>query len=177
MQVGFYTTVLGDRPIEEVAAWAVETGFDTLEVDVARHIGDPARIRAVVEAVRRAGVDVCMLTLFGNLLAADQGERERLRTTARAVVEGAAEAGARMVCVFPGHDDTVSEDDNYAELASFFAPLTERAARGGVTIVMENWPGPRADYLATTPAGWGDSVIDVGPVGSLEAPVRCVRLP
>ena len=154
MQLGFYTTVLGDRPIEEVAAWAAEAGFDTLEVDVARHVGDPARVRTVVETVRRAGIDVCMLTLFGNLLTADHGERERLRATARAVVEGAADAGVPMVCVFPGRDETVSDDDNYRELASYLAPLTERAAHGGVTIVMENWPGPHANYLATTPAGW-----------------------
>jgi len=61
MQIGFYTTGLGEQPIEEVAFWAAEAGFDTLEVDVTRHVGDPTRVCQVVEMVRRAGVDAALV--------------------------------------------------------------------------------------------------------------------
>jgi sugar phosphate isomerase/epimerase len=95
-----------------------------------------------------------MLTCFGNLLDADRTARERVRAVARAAVDVATETGVGLVCTFPGRDDGASEDDNYRQLADYYGPLTEQAARGNVKIILENWPGPRVNYLATTPAGW-----------------------
>ena len=76
------------------------------------------------------------------------------RESVRVAVEAAAELGVDMVCTFPGHDDAASEDDNYHQIAEYYAPLVERAATGNVKVVLENWPGGRINYVATTPAGW-----------------------
>ncbi len=155
MKIGFYTAIFGDRPIEEVAQWAAGAGFADLEIDFARHgEGNAAGVRKAVQAVRAAGLDVSTITSFGNLLDADPAVRERARSSARIAVDAAAELGVSMVCTFPGHDDGASEDDNYRQIADFYGPLAQHAAGGNVKVIMENWPGPRVKYVATTPAGW-----------------------
>ena len=154
MQLAFYTAVLGDQPLESVAAWAAEAGFAALELDVHRHIGDPGRAGAAIASVRRHGLEVCALTYFGNLLDADLEARERRRAHVAALVDAASTHGVPLVCTFPGRDERASEDDNYRQLADYYGPLAQQAAHGGVTIILENWPGPQANYLATTPAGW-----------------------
>ena len=154
MEIGFYTAIMGDRPIEEVAEWAAGAGFSTLEVDFGRHGGDAEGLRRAIRAVRKAGPSVSMITSFGNLLDAAPEAREHARASARTVVDVAAEEGVALVCTFPGRDENASEDDNYSQVAEYYAGLTEHAATGGVKILLENWPGPHINYLATTPAGW-----------------------
>lgn len=154
MQIGFFTAALGDQTVEEVAAWAADAGFESLELDVGRHIGDLSKAGTAIEAVRGRGLDVCALTCGGNLLDADPARRERTRSLVQDAVNAAAEHGVGLVVTFPGRDETPSEDDNYRWLAEYYAPLTERADRGNVKVIMENWPGPNKNYLATTPAGW-----------------------
>ncbi len=157
MQIGFFTAALADRPLAEVAHGAAAAGFDTLEIEVGHHIGDPgdsAQTRAAIEAVRRTGLAVCALTCGPALLDVDREAQERARRTVTAAVEAALEHGVSVVVTFAGRDEGLSEDDNYRALADYYAPLLERAAGGGVKIAIENWPGPRVDYLATTPAGW-----------------------
>ena len=154
MRLGFYTAVLGDQPIDRIAQWAASAGFSTLELDMSRHAGDGPGVQRAVQAVRAQGLDVCMVTCFGNLLDSDRTARERTRATVEAAVAAAAADNVPLVCTFPGRDTEASEDDNYRQLADYYGPLTERAARGNVKVLLENWPGPRHDYLATTPAGW-----------------------
>lgn len=154
MQIGFFTAALTDLPIEEVAHFAAGAGFATLEIDMARHIGDPSRAPAVVETVRREGIGVCALACGPSLLNVDQAAQERMRALVRATVDVALETGVGIVVTFPGRNEALSEDDNYRELAGYYAPLAEYAAQGNVKVVMENYPGPRVDWLATTPAGW-----------------------
>jgi sugar phosphate isomerase/epimerase len=156
MQFGFFTEILADRPIAEIARFAVAAGFTTLEIDVVGHIGDLSRAPAVVEKVRREGSDVCALTCGATttLLSADRAAQDLARTRARDAVDAALATGVEVVVTFPGRDDTLSEDDNYRALADCYADLAERAARGNVKVVLENWPGTHVNYLATTPAGW-----------------------
>jgi sugar phosphate isomerase/epimerase len=154
MDIGFFTAIMGDQSIEAVAEWAAGAGFANLELDMANHGGDAAGARKSVAVTRSRGLEVSTLTCFGNLLDADQAARERVRAAVRAAVEVAAETGVGLVCTFPGRDDGASEDDNYRQLADYYGPLAEQAAQGNVKIIMENWPGPRVNYLATTPAGW-----------------------
>jgi sugar phosphate isomerase/epimerase len=154
MKMGFYTAVLADLPVAEVAGWAAEVGFDAVEVDVARHLGGPPGITAGVEAVRRHGVEVCALTYFGFLLDGDPVARKRTRAGVTATLDAAAESGVDLVVTFAGRDPGMSEDENYDEIASFLTPLAGRGGSGGVRIAIENWPGPSKDFVATTPEGW-----------------------
>src|SRR5438874_11079646 len=84
----------------------------------------------------------CALTTFGNLLDADRAARERIRATVRATIDAAIATGVGIVVTFPGRDEGAAEEDNYRQLAVYYAPLVEHAARGNVKIAIENWPGP-----------------------------------
>src|SRR5947209_19302130 len=117
MQIGFYTAALGDQPLDEVARWAAGAGFSALEVDVGRHVGDPSSARAVVEAVRSHGLEVCALTTFGNLLDADRAARERTRATVRATLDAAIALGVGTVVTFPGCDAGAAGDGSSRQLA------------------------------------------------------------
>jgi sugar phosphate isomerase/epimerase len=154
MKIGFYTAILSDLPIETVARWAATAGFTSLEIDVNGHVGDPACTPGVVETVRRQGLGVCALTYFGNLLASDSIQRGQIRSAVQATVDAAIASRVDLVVIFAGRDDTVSEDDNYRQLAEYLGPLAEHALRGQVRLAIENWPGPHKNYIATTPAGW-----------------------
>ncbi|HEY8284731.1 MAG TPA: sugar phosphate isomerase/epimerase [Chloroflexota bacterium] len=154
MKIAFYTAVFGDQPLEWIADWAASAGFDALEVDVARHIGDPARAGEAIATVRQRGLEVCALTYFGNLLDANREARARHQANVAATVEAAIEHGVSLVCTFPGRDEQATEEDNYRQLSGLYGPLAARAASGNVKVIVENWPGPHQDYVATTPAGW-----------------------
>ena len=154
MKIGFYTAVFGDQPLEMAAAWAADAGFDALELDAGRHIGDPARAGEAIELVRGHGLEVCTLTYFGSLMEPDPAARARNHAAIAALIDAAVEHGVPLVCTFPGRDPGLAEEENYRQLAGYYRPLAQRAARGDVQVILENWPGPRVDYLATTPAGW-----------------------
>jgi sugar phosphate isomerase/epimerase len=166
VKIAFYTAVFRDLPLESVAEWAASAGFAALEIDAGRHIGDPAAAGEAIATVRRHGLEVCTLTYFGNLLDADLTMREGRHTAVAMLVDAAIEHGVPLVCTFPGRDVRVSEDDNYRQLADYYTPLARHAARGNVKIIMENWPGPHVDYLATTPAGWA-RLFDLVPAPNL----------
>jgi sugar phosphate isomerase/epimerase len=56
--------------------------------------------------------------------------------------------------IFPGRDNNVSDDDNYRNFADYANGLLTATSASGLQFAIENWPGPRNDYIATTPDGW-----------------------
>jgi sugar phosphate isomerase/epimerase len=110
-----------------------------------------------MEAVRRHGVDVCALTCFGFLLDSDPAAMKRTRESVTATVIAAAESGGGLVVTFTGRDAGSSDEGNYRDMADFLVSLAGVAAQGGVKMALKNWPGPRKDFVAMTPAGWAKS--------------------
>lgn len=167
MRTAFLTRALQAQPLDAIAAWAAETGFDGLEVDVASHMGGPSGVREGLDCVRSHGIDVVALTCFGFLLDSDSDKMHQTRDTVTATVNAAAECGGGLVVAFTGRDSRVDEDKNYLELARFLSNLGKVAADGGVRIALENWPGPRKDFIATTPGGWSRlfDLVDTANVG------------
>jgi sugar phosphate isomerase/epimerase len=154
MRTGFFTRVLDNEPLDDVAKWAAEAGFDALEVDMTYHVDGASGISAALETVRSHGIDVCALTYFGFLLDSDPAAMDQTRDSVTAIVETLATSGGGLVVTFSGRDTRRSDDDNYTDLAEFLTPLAARAEEGGVRIALENWPGPQQDFVATTPNGW-----------------------
>jgi len=153
MKFAFYTAVFGDLPLTEVAEWAKQAGFDGLEIDIARHVHDPVNTVSAVEIVRSAGLEVCALTVFGNLLDQNAAERHRVRDLVKRVLIEASKAEVPALVVFPGRNETISEDENYHDIAEFLE--TVAAGNSAETkILIENWPGRHKNYVATTPQGW-----------------------
>jgi len=153
MKFGFYTAVFGDLSLQEVAEWAKQAGFDGVEIDVARHVNDPVNTTSAVEMVRNAGLEVCALTVFGNLLDQNAGERNRVRDLVKRALAEATEADVPALVVFPGRNETISEDENYHDVAEFLDTLAA-GSLSETKILIENWPGRHKNYIATSPQGW-----------------------
>ncbi|MBV9674508.1 MAG: sugar phosphate isomerase/epimerase [Verrucomicrobia bacterium] len=152
MKFAFYSAALGDEALDQVAAWAGSAGFDALEVDFIRHLNLANDWHSAIRSVRQQDLEVCAITLFGNLLDSNQTQRDRLREQARELAFFAVESGVPAIVLFPGRDDSLSEEENYQNLATFFQALLQEAPT--VRILIENWPGPNKRYIATTPEGW-----------------------
>ncbi len=154
MRIGFYTSTFNDRPLEEVVDFAASAGFDAIEIDVGGHIRTPDRVRAAVALARDRNLFVSSITYFGNQLDSDRTKRGELRTRAEEFAEAIGEAGVPIFVIFPGRDDSADEETNYDDFADFANRLIARTTSSGLTFAIENWPGPKDNFIGTTPRGW-----------------------
>lgn len=154
MKIAFYTSTLGDCPINEIIEWAKQTGFDGIEIDVNRHLSGPSSLSTVIERVRRANLDVPSITLFGNLLHSNVTERQKIRKRAQTIAQEAVDLGLPVLVLFPGRNENVDDEQDYSDIADFLEELASLRTDGSFRIALENWPGMQKNFIATTPAGW-----------------------
>jgi len=154
MKVGFYTSTFNDRPLEEVLDFAADSGFDAIELDVGGHIKSPENVAAAVAKARERQLFVASVTLVGNQLDPEAERRAELRARTADFAQAVGEAGVPILVIFPGSDSAASEEENYQSFAEHATSLLAATAVTGLQFAIENWPGPKNDYLATTPAGW-----------------------
>jgi sugar phosphate isomerase/epimerase len=154
MKIGFYTSTFNDRPLEEVAEFAASEGFDAIEIDVGGHIKSPERVADAVDLARNRGLFVSSITYFGNQLDPDPCRRKELRTRTAEFAQAIGEAGVPIFVIFPGRDDTVSEEANYDDFAEYANGLIAATRSSGLVFAVENWPGPADNFVGTTPQGW-----------------------
>ncbi|TBC91617.1 sugar phosphate isomerase/epimerase (plasmid) [Rhizobium leguminosarum] len=154
MRIGFYTSTFNDRPLEEVVDFAASAGFDAIEIDVGGHIKTPDRVEAAVALARSRDLFVSSITYFGNQLDADRAKREALRAKTAEFAGAIGEAGVPIFVIFPGRDDTASDEANYDDFADFANGLIAQTQSQGLTFAIENWPGPKDNFIGTTPRGW-----------------------
>jgi len=153
MKLAFYTSVFGDLSLQKVVGWAKDAGFDGVEIDFGRHIREPENTASAVGIARAAGLDVCAITVFGNLLDRDADARNRIRNRVTQVLADASEINIPALVVFPGRNESISEERNYEDIAEFFEGLLAKGS-SGTKVVIENWPGTNKNFVATTPSGW-----------------------
>jgi sugar phosphate isomerase/epimerase len=154
MKIAFYTSTLGDQPVQEVIRWAKATGFDGIEIDVNRHLSGPESPGTIIELARGGQLEVPSITLFGNLLHSDPAERERIRSRARGIAQEAIDAKVPVLVLFAGRNETADEESNYQDIAGFLSELAALRTDGSFRIALENWPGMHKNFVATTPQGW-----------------------
>jgi len=154
VKIGFYTSTFNDRPLEEVVDFAASAGFDAIEIDVGGHIKTPDRVEAAVALARSRNLFVSSITYFGNQLDADRAKREALRAKTAEFAGAIGEAGVPIFVIFPGRDDTSSDEANYDDFADFANRLIAQTQSYGLTFAIENWPGPKDNFIGTTPRGW-----------------------
>jgi sugar phosphate isomerase/epimerase len=154
MKIAFYTSTLGDCPINEIIDWAKQAGFDGIEIDANRHLSGPSSVSTVIERVRSANLEVPSITLFGNLLHSDLTERQIIRKRARAIAQEAVDLGVPVLVLFPGRNETIDDEQNYRDIADFLDELASLRTDRSFRIALENWPGMQKNFIATTPAGW-----------------------
>jgi sugar phosphate isomerase/epimerase len=171
MKLGFLTACLPDRPLDRIASWAAENGFEALEVAAwprlgnrpftASHIDvenfDADKVRTLFD---RHGLALTSLAFYDNNLHPDPDERAAINKHVLACIDAAAELGVPTVGTFVGRDPTKPVAENLREAEKVFARLVDRAGERGVKIVIENcviegWhPDGYPGNLAYSPELW-----------------------
>jgi sugar phosphate isomerase/epimerase len=154
MRIGFYTSAFSDRPLDEVLEFAKEAGFDAIELDVGAHIKTPSNVVASVTKARDRGLFVSSITLVGNQLEPEGEKRKELRQRTHHFAEAIGEAKVPIFVIFAGRDNAIPDDENYISFAEHAKTLLASTSASGLEFAIENWPGPKNDFIATTPRGW-----------------------
>lgn len=154
MKIGFYTSTFNDRPLDEVVDFAEKSGFDAIELDVGGHIKSPDKVAGAVAKARQRNLFVSSITLFGNQLEPDAQKRQELHAKTRDFAKAIADTGVPIFIIFPGRDNSIAEDANYKSFADYANDLLAATAASGLSLAIENWPGPNDDFAATTPDGY-----------------------
>lgn len=177
MKIGFVSAILPELPLKDVATFAAEAGFDTVELMCwpkgraeRRYAGvthvdvdglDRAAAQRVSETMAAAGVTISGLGYYPNPLAPDQAEAETCIGHIRQVIRAAELLGVGVVNTFIGRDWTRSVDDNWPRFMAVWPPLVRFAEDHGIRIAIENcpmaftgdeWPGGK--NLAHSPDIW-----------------------
>lgn len=152
--IAFHTNILtifpGIQPwsLPKLAAWAVENGFDGLEV------GPAVPLRAVDFAeARRRGATLFSLTYGRNVLSGNSEERALHQRNVLDRVRFAGEHGIPLVVLATGRAPGKSLRTNLPAVVEWLGEQVLPLARqGNVTIAIENCPA--VGNVATSPAMW-----------------------
>jgi sugar phosphate isomerase/epimerase len=175
VKLGFLTVPFGDWPLERVARWAKENGFESVEVacwpgasgDARRYAGvthidvdsvDESEIRSLLDG---SGIEISALGYYPNNLHPDPEHRASVNEHTRQVIRAAARLGVPVVTTFVGRDKDRTHAENVDEFQKVWPPIVDEAESLGVKVAIENcpmifssdeWPGGL--NLAYSPAIW-----------------------
>ncbi|HUT35442.1 MAG TPA: sugar phosphate isomerase/epimerase [Planctomycetota bacterium] len=143
MQIGFLTSCMGKKPLEEVVAFAGKAGFAALEVSTGHLPADRAlqETSKVKELFAANGVGISSIAAYSNLLDADAAKRQAAIATFKKNIDAAVAVGTPVVCTLAGmpvpgksKEQTIAED-----FKAVFTPLAAYAEDKGIQIAFENW--------------------------------------
>ena len=177
MKLGIFTAAFPGKPLEEVAAWAAENGFETLEIAcwplekaARRYAGittidvadfDLAKAKEVHAVLNNYGLNISSLGYYPNPLHPDPEHREAVISHLKKVILAAELLEVPIVGTFVGRDKDKNTPDNLQAFADIWPPIVDFAAEHQVKIAIENcpmifshdeWPG--GNNLASSPAIW-----------------------
>lgn len=152
--LAFHTNILtifpGFQPwsLPKLARWAVENGFDGLEVGPAV----PLKSADFAEA-RRIGAQIFCLTYGRNVLAGDPEERALHQRNVLERLRFAGGEGIPLVVLATGRIPGKSLRANLPDVIEWFSEQVLPLARAGnITVAVENCPA--VGNIATSPALW-----------------------
>jgi sugar phosphate isomerase/epimerase len=176
MRLGLMTAALPMLDLDQLSAWAAETGYQMLEIacwppaGASRRYGgvthidvtalDQAGAREIRAMIADRGLDISSLGYYPNPLDPDPETSNAAFTHIKRVIDAAALLEVEIVGTFIGADPSKSNEQNLEAFAKVWPPIVKYAAERGVKIAIENcpmlwkdtWPG--GTNLATTPAVW-----------------------
>lgn len=184
LKLGFVSAILAEFSLDQVAAAAKETGYDSVELMCwpkgraeRRYAGvthvdaaslTAANAPAVREVMDKAGVAISGLGYYPNPLAPDPAEAQVYVDHLKRVIEAARVLGVGVVNTFVGRDWTKSVDGNWPRFLDTWKPIIAFAEDQGIKVGIENcpmsftkdeWPGGK--NLATSPAIWRRMFSDI----------------
>ena len=177
MKLGIYTAAFPDKTLEEIAAWASEKGFETLEIACwpsekasRRYAGvstidvsdfTPNKAKLVHDILNTYGLRISALGYYPNPLHPDPKHREAVIEHLKKVIVAAEMLDVSVVGTFIGRDKDKDPQANLKMFADIWPPIVKFAASHQVKIAIENcpmifsydeWPG--GNNLASSPAMW-----------------------
>jgi len=177
MKLGFVSAILPDLTLEEILAFAAETGYESVEVmcwpverATRRYAGvthidvtpfaatDAARVQALIA---QHGIAISALGYYPNPLSADPQEAQTAVSHLKGVINAAALLGTPAVNTFVGRDPGKTLDENWPRFLSVWTDLIAFAEAKQVRVGIENCPmyftgdeWPAGKNLAISPAVW-----------------------
>jgi sugar phosphate isomerase/epimerase len=174
MQLGFVSAILPELSLDEVSAFAAQTGFKAVELmcwpagKAERRYAGVTHVdvndydaELVLGTVQKHGVAISGLGYYPNPLAADEAEAETYIAHIRKVIDAAAKLQVNVMNTFIGRDPKLSVDENWPRFMKVWPDLIRHAEDRGVRVGIENcpmsfsrdeWPGGK--NLANSPAVW-----------------------
>ena len=177
MKLGIFTAAFPGKSLEEVAAWAAESGFETLEIACwpiekasRRYAGvttidvidfNAAKAKEVRAVLENYGLSISALGYYPNPLHPDVEHRETVIEHLKQVILAAELLDVEIVGTFVGRDQDKTTPANLEAFAKIWPPIVKFAADHQVKIAIENcpmifsydeWPG--GNNLASSPAIW-----------------------
>ena len=171
MKLGFLTACLPKLSLEEIADWAVEQGYEALEVAawpdlgerpfIATHLNaqnyDAVEVKQIFDS---RGLHLSSLAFYDNNLHPDQRVRDEINQHVIKLIDVAADLGVESVGTFIGRDWNKPVRENLAIAKDVFSPIVSYADQKNVKIVIENcvmegWhPDGYPANLAYSPELW-----------------------
>jgi sugar phosphate isomerase/epimerase len=184
MQLGFFSAILPDLPLEKVVEVAADGGLDCVEVACwpsgkasRRYAGithidvaslKDAELARIRKLLARTKVAISALGYYPNPLAPDPAESRAAVEHLVRVIDAAAKLGLRNVNSFVGRDWSRTIDANWPRFLDTWKPIIAHAEKRDVRIGIENcpmyfthdeWPGGK--NLAISPAVWRRMFADI----------------
>ena len=177
MKLGIFTAAFPGKPLEEVAAWSAESGFETLEIAcwplekaARRYAGittidvndfDPAQAKEVHAILKDYGLSISSLGYYPNPMHPDPAHRDVVIGHLKKVILAAELLEVPIVGTFMGKDKDKTLPENFEAFAEIWPPIVKFGAEHQINIAIENcpmifsydeWPG--GNNLASSPAIW-----------------------
>jgi sugar phosphate isomerase/epimerase len=178
VRLGFLTAPLPDTPLMEIADWAAENDFDSLEIACWPRSGGVVRKYAgtshidvanlskseasdIVGQIEAKGLKVSGLGFYPNPLHADPAVRDPAIAHIKKVIEACRLMGVPYMNTFMGGDSKKSLDENWDEALRVWPDIVKVAQDNGVKLTIENcpmifsrdeWPG--GNNIAWSPYIW-----------------------
>ncbi len=178
MKLGFLTAPFPDTPLMEVADWAAEADFETLEIacwpqdqGADRRYGGTSHIdvtnlsdshaRDISGELAAKGLCVSGLGYYPNPLHPDPAHRARVIGHLRDVIVAARKMSVPYVTTFIGADAAKTPDQNWADALRIWPDIVSFARDNGVKLAIEHCPmifsydeWPSGHNLAYSPKMW-----------------------
>jgi len=177
MKLGFFTAPFPGRPLEEVAKWGAESGFQAIEIACwplekaarryagVKHIDvstlDHRKAKEIRKLLDGYGLIISSLGYYPNPLHPEAEHRETVSAHLKKVIEAAALLEVPVVGTFIGKDKNKTVPQNLEDYARVWPPIVQFAKERGVKIAIENcpmifsydeWPG--GNNIAWSPMIW-----------------------
>jgi len=179
MKIGFFTACFPELSLDEIARFAADNGFSSLEIacwpaaadrseHVAAHLNlDALRkgegISEVKGLMEDLGLEISSLGYYPNNLDPDPRARDHYHTHLKKVIDAAQKLGVELVGTFVGRNPYATLDQELERFKTIFPPLVRYAEDHGVRLMIENCPAshqvmpegfPLGINLAYAPAIW-----------------------